>query len=71
MDNIKFKVILSDTRNGKVLFSIPTHVIKQSQSFVPFLDRWMDYLYKNPYTKITISPLVSVDSGELFNPNEI
>ena len=69
-DNIKFKISFVDTRNGSCLFSEITKPMLTNggmPGIYHFVDRYKRYLFEHPYTRLIISPLVSVDSGELFN----
>ena len=70
-DNVKFKVSFVDSRNGKLLCSEILKGLKVTSANAhlhTFCDDYLRYLYNDhPYTRLIITPLVSEDTGELFN----
>lgn len=66
IDKVKFKIVFSDSRSGKILHDFTTDPIRQVQTLSKWLDSYEHYLLSRPYTRLVITPLVSVDSGELF-----
>lgn len=69
-DRVKYKVSFVDTRNGKLLNSTETTAenVCVNGHLHAFLDTYSRYLLNDhPYTRFIITPLVSEDTGELFN----
>lgn len=70
-DVVKFKVSLVDSRNGKLINSEilkGCSVTSANAHLHAFCDDYLRYLYNDhPYTRLIITPLVSEDTGELFN----
>lgn len=64
---VKYKVAFVDSRTSKVLsVSVTKPISLQSKSLDSFLESYKHYLLTRPYTRLIITPLVDVDSGELF-----
>ena len=67
-DLLKYKVAYVDTRSGVTLFSVITKPSDNNTILIRWVERYHRYLLSRPYTRLVISPLVSIETGELFNP---
>lgn len=70
LDKIRFKIAFVDTRSGSILFEQSTKGMLLNSSLTSmdaFLSKYKSYLFDHPYTRFIITPLVSEDTGELFN----
>lgn len=61
-----FKVAFVDSRNNKVQQEVRSKPISSPVGLSQFLDSYSRYLFTRPYTRLIITPVVDVDSGELF-----